>query len=72
MSNEDKNAGPKDALYWCRAIVDLASGWDEDGALGPKEPLTWETVARMAMDYAQAALRHAAVIEQQRIKDADE
>lgn len=37
-------------------IVALASGWDEHGALGPREPLSWETVARMAMDYARAAL----------------
>jgi len=42
-----------------RWITDLASGWDEDGALGPKAPLSWETVARMAMDYARAAIAKA-------------
>lgn len=41
---------------WHREIVALACGWDEHGAIGPREPLSWESVARMAMDYAQAAL----------------
>ena len=41
----------------CQNIVALASGWDELGALGPVSPLSWETVARMAMDYARAVLR---------------
>lgn len=39
-----------------RAIVTLASGYDESGAIGPREPLRWETVARMAMDYARSAV----------------
>lgn len=38
-------------------IVNLAAGWDEDGATGPKEPFCWETVARVAMDYARTALK---------------
>ena len=38
------------------AIFDLAAGWDEHGASGPREPLTWESVARMALDYASAGL----------------
>ena len=41
------------------AIASLASGWDEEGALGPREPLSWETVGRMAMDYARAAIAQA-------------
>jgi hypothetical protein len=44
------------AHHW---IAALASGWDEDGALGPKYPLSWESVARMAMDYARAAVAKA-------------
>ena len=52
---ERANAGLIERLNW---IVNLASGWDEDGALGPKEPYSWETVARMAMDLARAALSH--------------
>ena len=42
---------------WCVEIVGLASGWDEHGALGPKAPYCWETVGRVAMDYANAALK---------------
>lgn len=42
---------------WCVEIVGLASGWDEHGALEPKAPFCWETVGRMAMDYANAALK---------------
>ena len=37
-------------------IVDLSAGWDQDGSTGPRPPLSWETVARMAMDYARAGL----------------
>lgn len=39
-----------------RAIVSLAAGFDADGATGPAEPLSWETVARMSIDFARAAL----------------
>ena len=46
-----------ESLKWSQATVELASAWDELGALGPKEPLSWESVARMAMDYAQANIR---------------
>lgn len=42
---------------WHMEIVLLSAGWDEDGSTGPKDPLSWETVGRMAMDYARAALR---------------
>lgn len=41
------------------AIVALTGGWDEQGATGPRAPLSWETVARMAIDYARAALINA-------------
>ena len=39
-----------------RWIVELSAGWDEDRSTGPRAPLSWESVARMAMDYARAAL----------------
>ena len=57
-SSPSRNGEAKDPLYWCRQIEALASGWDADGAIGPKPPYEWETVARMAMDYARAALRY--------------
>lgn len=41
---------------WHEDIVALSAGWDEDGSLGPQSPLSWESVGRMAMDYARAAL----------------
>jgi hypothetical protein len=52
-------AAAPDMLKAHEWIAALASGWDEDGALGPKEPLSWESVARMAMDYARAAIAKA-------------
>jgi hypothetical protein len=42
-----------------RKIVALSAGWDEDGSLGPRRPYSWETVARLAMDYARAAIAAA-------------
>jgi hypothetical protein len=36
-------------------IIDLSEGYDEDGSLGPKAPYSWESSARLAMDYARAA-----------------
>ncbi len=42
-------------LTACEWIVDLAS-WDEDGAIAPKYPYSWETIARVALDYARGAL----------------
>ena len=39
-----------------REIVALSAGWDDDGSMGPRHPLSWESVGRMAMDYARAAL----------------
>ena len=50
----------------CRNIVALASGWDKHGALGPRPPLSWETVARMAMDYARVAIEEELVMFDQR------
>jgi len=43
-----------------KAIVDLSAGWDEDGSLGPRAPLSWESVGRVAMDYARSVLPPAA------------
>lgn len=39
-----------------REIVALAAGWDEDGAIGPRDPMSWETVGRLAMDISRYAL----------------
>ena len=38
------------------SIFGLSVGWDADGSLGPKPPLSWESVARIAMDVARNAL----------------
>jgi len=38
-------------------IVALSDGWDDEGSTGPKEPFCWETIARVAMDYARAELK---------------
>jgi hypothetical protein len=43
----------------CEAIVALSSGWDEDGSLGPSNGLSWESVGRMALDLARAAVTKA-------------
>ena len=37
-------------------IAALSAGWDEDGSIGPVDPLSWESVGRLALDYARAAL----------------
>ena len=55
-----------DMLAAHREIVSLAEGWDEDGATGPKPPLSWESIARMAMDYAQDAIAKATVKKENR------
>jgi len=41
---------------WSQHICDIAEGWDSEGATVPKKPLSWESAARMAMDYAKAGL----------------
>ena len=41
--------------HFCQLISDLADGYDEKGATGHQEPLSWETVGRLAIDYANAA-----------------
>jgi len=46
----------KELLKWHQATANLSAGWDEHGSLGPKEPYSWESIARMAMDYARAAI----------------
>lgn len=38
-------------------IIALSAGWDDEGSTGPKEPFCWETIARVAMDYARSALK---------------
>ena len=50
-------AQPAPLTYALQAILDLSAGWDEHGSTGPKVPWSWESVGRMAMDYARAALR---------------
>jgi len=52
-------AASPDLLAALRKIEALSKGWDSEGSTGPVEPLSWETVARMAMDYAQAAIAKA-------------
>ena len=46
-------------------IVGLSAGWDGEGSLGPREPHSWETVARMAMDLARAGLNDLAAQSEQ-------
>lgn len=43
-------------------IVNLSAGWDDEGSTGPKEPFSWETVARVALDYARSELVYNAVL----------
>jgi len=45
-----------DAAIACKWIVDLFA-WDMDGVTYPKPPYSWETVARVASDYAAGALK---------------
>lgn len=49
-------AAQKDQLADFKYIADLSNGWDEDGSTGPRSPLSWETVARIALDIARANL----------------
>jgi len=46
-------------LLALRLIAGLSAGWDDDGSTGPKEPLSWESVGRMALDHARAAIAKA-------------
>jgi hypothetical protein len=46
-----------DLLQTLRYIVQLSAGWDADGSVGPRPPLSWETVARMSMDIARGTLQ---------------
>jgi len=41
-----------------RDIVSLSAGWDANGSTGPRPPLSWEDVARFAMDMARTELSH--------------
>ena len=45
-----------DLLEACQRIVDLSAGWNKNGSTGPRHPLSWESVGRVAMDYARYAL----------------
>jgi hypothetical protein len=36
------------------ASREFVTGWDEDGALDPAEPLSWESVGRCVLDIARA------------------
>lgn len=45
-----------DLRGWLKEIENLSAGYDADGSTGPRRPLSWESVGRMALDYARAAL----------------
>lgn len=45
-----------DAHEALRAIVALAESFDAAGAMSPKTPLSWESVARIALDLARSVL----------------
>jgi CTP:molybdopterin cytidylyltransferase MocA len=47
----------RELLEACESIVGLSAGWNESGSTGPGYPLlSWESVARIAMDIARAAI----------------
>lgn len=57
VSTEALNGGIiRDFIEALELIVNLSSGWDDEGSTGPVHPLSWESVGRMAMDYAKHAL----------------
>lgn len=41
-----------------RSIIDLVEVWDDQGVKKLREPLSWETAARMAIDHALHAHHH--------------
>lgn len=50
-------ADPRDK--WLREIVGLVH-WDKDGATGPvRQGMSWESIGRLALDYAKAAIEDA-------------
>lgn len=51
-----ENARLREALEW---INQLEYARDTDGSLGPNPPYSWESVARLAFDYAFDALHRA-------------
>ena len=57
----DELKAANSALKWHQEIAALAEGYDEEGATGPRRPLTWETIARMALDYSRWALKESGV-----------
>lgn len=54
---EISQAQARALLEACKDIVALSAGWDENGSTGPRHPLSWESVGRVAMDYARYALK---------------
>lgn len=54
-ANANLIAAAPELLTWHREIAALAT-YDEDGAIAPIKPLSWETIARMALDYSRAAI----------------
>jgi hypothetical protein len=62
---EPATAGPNvwpvpDVTAKLKQIEALSAGWDEHGSTGPREPLSWESVARCAMDIARFTLAELA------------
>jgi len=51
-------AAAPELLKWHQNIVALAI-FDEDGPAEPISPLSWETIAMMALDYSCAAIAKA-------------
>ena len=43
------SAAVEEVQKWLKEIEALSAGWDEDGSTGPRIPLSWESVGRMAM-----------------------
>jgi hypothetical protein len=50
---EERERKLREHLQW---ILDMSAGWDSLGSTGPRKPLSWESVGRMSLDYARAAL----------------
>ncbi len=42
---------------WHIEIAGMAADYDEDGATAPRAPMSWESVARLAIDYSREALK---------------
>lgn len=53
LAAEERERQLRERLQW---ILDMSAGWDSLGSTGPRKPLSWESVGRMSLDYARAAL----------------